>query len=117
MVGMGKQRKDVIVRQHEFDLDQGRSARDQAIRDVGDHAEEEADRLYEAACSVARLGEPFTTDDVWKAAGPCESHDPRVMGAVMRRLQRAGHARPTNRYESSELVACHARPKRVWEAR
>lgn len=57
----------------------------------------------------------FTTDDVWALLPPM-AVEPRAMGAVMRRLVKAGHIRSTGRWAQSERTACHRRPVRVWEA-
>lgn len=62
---------------------------------------------------LARSGQPFTTDDVWRRV----SHppEPRALGAVMVALQKAGKIRPRDEWRLSERRECHARPIRVWE--
>lgn len=65
---------------------------------------------------IAALQDRFTTDDVWLALDPHDeaTHEPRAMGAVMRRAAKMGWVAPTRDYRPSSRPACHARPVRVW---
>ena len=67
---------------------------------------------------VARIMRTFTTDDVWQRVGllGVTTHEPRAMGAVMRRAVREGLCVPTDRYEKSARPECHARPVRIWRS-
>jgi hypothetical protein len=65
--------------------------------------------------ALAARGVPFTTDEVWATVGDWTTTEPRALGAVMRRAQREGFARPTAGYRPSVRPECNARPVRVWE--
>ena len=59
----------------------------------------------------------FTTDDVWARLDPAfATHEPRALGAVMRKAAALGLIRATSTYENSTRVECHGRPVRVWES-
>ena len=61
----------------------------------------------------------FTTDDVWEWMNQMHptltTHEPRAMGAVMRRASQMGLCVPTERYSKSLRPECHRRPIRVWQ--
>jgi hypothetical protein len=100
-----------------FDLHRARVARDEAIARVDAHAADDVKAsAFHVAERIARRQSSFTTDEIWKALGPeaPPTHDNRAMGAVMRRVQAAGIARPSPTYRNSEQVVCHSRGKRVW---
>lgn len=95
-----------------FDAEQ---ARDQAIQQVEDNAD--TDWMRQALAAVkwcAHYHGLFTTDEVWTMLP--EVREPRALGAVMRKAQKAGWIRPTDRVRNSSRVECHARPVRVWES-
>ena len=76
------------------------------------------DWLAMAEAAALSLRGSFTTDDVvalFPEGGP-ETHEPRALGAVMRRLAKAGAIRATPHYIESKSETCHRRPKRVWES-
>lgn len=60
----------------------------------------------------------FTTDDVWEWMNDLypnsTTHEPRAMGAVMRRAAQHKLCAPTDRYIKSVRTSCHQRPIRVW---
>lgn len=60
-------------------------------------------------------GAAFTTDDLWLALEQAgvSTHEPRAMGAVVRRARQAGLITPAG-YVPSERPVCHGRPVRVW---
>ena len=62
----------------------------------------------------------FTTDDVWEWMNQLHptmaTHEPRAMGAVMRRASQMRLCVPTERYAKSMRPECHRRPIRVWRA-
>lgn len=90
---------------------------DAAIAEAEAHADE---RWFAQALAVVRVlalrGEPFTTDDVWARLERMETstHEPRAMGAVMRRAKAAGLCRPTDDYRPSVRPEHHRGPVRVW---
>ena len=61
----------------------------------------------------------FTTDDVWEWMNHLNpdmtTHEPRAMGAVMRRASQMRLCVPTERYTKSMRPECHRRPIRVWQ--
>lgn len=97
--------------------DQGaaRAAANRAIQQVEAHAPPDwMERAFQAAKHVATIRDEFTTDAIWYLVGA--PPEPRAMGAVMRRIQVAGLARPTDRTVESKREECHARPVRVWQS-
>ena len=88
----------------------------EGMQRAADHADsawlQAANRIVQ---QLARSQEPFTTDQVWyrlEQAGVA-THEPRALGAVMRRAAKAGLVeqvgyRPTSRPEA------HARPIPIW---
>ena len=99
-----------------LDLVAAMESRDDALRQVTDHADPEwfYHALHVIWClAIAR--DDFTTDDVWAEIGHAHStHEPRALGAVMKRAASLGYVEATDRYRPSARAACHARPVRVW---
>jgi hypothetical protein len=60
----------------------------------------------------------FTTDDVAEFLSHTDvtTHEPRAMGAVMRRAARQGFIVATDRYRPSTRPQAHQNPKRVWRS-
>lgn len=69
---------------------------------------------YMAVVRIAAVRAAFTTDQVWAEVG--SPREPRAMGAVMRRANREGICKPTDRTRASARPENHARPVRVWES-
>ena len=67
---------------------------------------------------LARSGEAFTSADVRDRLGQLRpeltTRDERALGAVMRRLAKAGEIRPTGQYVASGRARNHHRPMREW---
>lgn len=91
-----------------------------ALATVAGHAD--PDWFHAAAWAIrwcALDSEAFTTDDVWnllhEIAYPLP-HEPRAMGAAMKRAQAAGVCTATDRTRVSHRPDCHARPVRVWQS-
>ena len=61
----------------------------------------------------------FTTDDVWQMMDLMHplltTHEPRAMGAVMRKAFSDRLCVPTERYSKSLRPECHRRPIRIWQ--
>lgn len=100
-----------------LDLIAAQEAREQAIRQVGVNADSEwMDTALHTIWCLALVRDTFTTDDVWDALHPHEpnTHEPRAMGAAMRRAAKEGWVKATSGYQPSARPSCHARPVRVW---
>jgi len=91
----------------------GRELRDTAMNQVEQHSPIESSFLYDVACKLARTRIPFTSDDVWDAAG-ISVREPRVMGPVMRKLAHDGLAVKTGRVRQGHRGVNHARPQVLW---
>lgn len=78
--------------------------------------------LEMAAFGVQQLAasrDVFTTDDVWEWLDrntPLRPHEPRAMGAVMRKGAAAGVIQASGVYEQSRREECHNRPVMVWSS-
>lgn len=94
---------------------EGRIARDLSIDAVEVNNELAASVLFDIAVYVARKMEYFTSDDVWSAAN-VKVREPRVMGAVMRRLREDGWAIPLSTMREGYRKCNHARPQRLWRS-
>ena len=97
------------------------AARDEAIDRVEKNADTEwAEAAYLACCLVAECEIEFTTDSVWDMIAHLfpqyATHEPRAMGAVMRRAARDGKIVSTDEYWKSARAECHRRPLTVWES-
>jgi hypothetical protein len=75
---------------------------------------------YLACCLVAEQQVFLTSDDVWEMlatiAPQYQTHEPRAMGAVMRRVARDKKIEPTDRYVKSNRPECHHRPQMIWDS-
>lgn len=74
---------------------------------------DEADAAVSVLCTI---GLDFTTDDIWKLLeqSTARTHDPRAMGAVMRRAALEGRLLNTGMFRKSRRPDCHRRPLAVW---
>jgi hypothetical protein len=103
-----------------FDATLSAAARDEAVQRVDQAADPEwKDYAYEAVLATAREKPGgFIVDDVWKhiPAGVEQPREPRAMGAVMRRAQKAGVIVPTDQYQLSMRITAHRNPRRIWVA-
>lgn len=88
-------------------------ARDHALHRVDANAPDDwKTAAMEAIHRIAKYGHEFTTDDIWAMVQ--HPPEPRALGAMMVKAQRAGWIRPTDRVRNSIRVECHARPVRIW---
>ena len=89
-----------------------------AIQRADDHADPDwHDVAYGCVLAVARRCATFTTDEVLieLANHPAiTTHEPRALGPVMMRAQRANVIAATDQFVNSEAVSRHRAPKRVW---
>lgn len=104
-----------------FDPVAGEAAKEEAITRVEDHAE--TSWLAAAWQAVLHVHDSrpdyyrLTSDDVWRALeydGMPEPHEPRAMGAVMRRAVAEGLLVATPDFRPSDLARNHRRPVRVY---
>lgn len=100
-----------------FDPVDSKAVTDEAVERAGAHAD--ADWMAAALGAVAacaRRTSHFTTDDVYAYLTDASTHEPRAMGAVMRKAQAAGICQATDQYRPSSRPAAHQNPKRVWQS-
>lgn len=104
-----------------FSLSEAQAARDAAIAQADEHADAKWKEVaWEAVIACAAVACEFTTDSVWKYLSlyhpNVHTHEPRALGAVMKRAQKAGWIEPTDRFVNSSRKSCHSAPIRVWRA-
>jgi hypothetical protein len=61
----------------------------------------------------------FTADMVWEEFEhypTVTTHEPRAMGAVMRKAQKIGFISRTSFFVNSNRTSCHNGPKRIWKS-
>lgn len=93
--------------------------RDNAIQQVERNADPDwKEMAYITGYSVARRNSEFLSEDVWQALldQGVHTHEPRAMGAVMRRLHADKVIEPTDRFVKSPSPLGHGRPSRVWRS-
>lgn len=95
------------------------AARDEAIARVDAHADVDwKAQAYATGIRIAEREEYLISEDIWQAlvdAG-VHTHEPRAMGAVMKRLSRSKVIAPTDRFITSPSPLGHGRPSRMWES-
>jgi hypothetical protein len=101
-------------------FDDQAAARDNAI----DRAEEHADvawrqAAYDSGRRLAAIRATLISEDIFAsmAGTGLATHEPRAMGAIMRRLHKDGLIEPTDRFVTSPSPVGHKRPSRVWRSR
>lgn len=101
-----------------LDLVAAIQARDEAVRRVGLHADPEwVEHTLHVIWCLAVAHDEITTDDIWGTIGEvAATHEPRALGAVMKKAAAKGWVSPTDRYRPSARPACHARPVRIWQS-
>lgn len=76
------------------------------------------EHAYEQGLRIAQSKQFFTSLDIIDAIPKdVVTHEPRAMGAIMRRLAHEGICIRTNDYVASHLRRNHNRPVRVWHSR
>ena len=86
---------------------------DEAIARAEAHANEEwSETFYKTICLFADEGLWFTSAEVCAAMpDDVSTHEPRAIGAVLRRAKRNGLIATTDHYRQT---GSHGRPQRVW---
>lgn len=100
-------------------FDDGRTRRDQAMRQVDEAANEQWKfAAFAATVEAARNLPTLTADDVQEilATKDVATHEGRAMGPVMMRAKREGVIEATPDFRSSKRANLHAMPKRVWKS-
>lgn len=112
-------------------LEEARNRADRAVERVSAHADPDAlDYWFGVVWALSRREPEFSTNAVIEygaehasaretGSAPGFDHrlvEPRALGVVMRRAQKAGVIRPTDRYEPDRTPRAHARPKRIWRS-
>lgn len=97
-------------------FDEAGAARDEALARVEEHADPDWKDTARRIILAISAGGEFDTDHVWKglAAAGVTTHEPRALGAVMRRLATEGEIRKAGTYRPSTRAECKARPIAVW---
>lgn len=100
-------------------FDQIAASRDEAITRVDAHADVDwKAAAYATGIRIAEREEYLISEDIWQAlvdAG-VHTHEPRAMGAVMKRLSHDKVIAPTDRFITSPSPLGHGRPSRMWES-
>jgi hypothetical protein len=90
-------------------------ARDEALDRVEDNAEAGWLAAAEAAIAAYALDhETLSADELWPALPDC--HEPRVLGAAMRRARKAGVIEPTPYFRCCSRQSRNAAPVRIWRS-
>jgi hypothetical protein len=95
-------------------------AKREAMERVDTHANPDwKATALQAVLWLANDREHITSDDVWDLLNnrDVETHEPRALGAIMKRVAQGGFIEVTDRYVPSRRAACHGRPIRVWRSR
>jgi hypothetical protein len=73
----------------------------------------------EAIKEACRQWETFTSEDVADLldSSGTFTHEPRAMGAMMRKAQAAGYCVPTSEFVQSHRTTSNSYTKRVWQRR
>ena len=94
-----------------------RTKREQAIRQVDEHANIDHRATCQAALdAVIAVGAAFTTDDVIRELGDVyvQIREPRLLGAVVQAASRGKRIVPTGNHVQSKRVENHGRIVREW---
>jgi hypothetical protein len=87
---------------------------DQAAKEAWKHD------CMEAIKEACRRWEAFTSEDVADILDEqyhTTTHEPRAMGAMMKKAQAAGYCEPTNQFIPSHRTTSNSYSKRVWARR
>lgn len=103
-----------------YDWTKAARARDEAIERVDEHADQDWKvEARQAVLHAAAHRAEFTTDYVWWLLDQREvlpPHEPRALGAIMRKAAREGLIQRSDRVVESVRPANHRRPIAVWRS-
>jgi len=77
------------------------------------------DYAWEALKQVAYQNKTLTTDDIWAILDRypnIQTHEPRAMGAIMRKAVKHKWIRKTGNYVTTRRPIAHQKPIAVWES-
>lgn len=99
--------------------DEGAALRDEGIARADRNADTEWKKAADLSVrAVARRMTVFTTDDVWDELHlnhpDAHTHEPRALGAVMKRAMRDGLIIQTEQFVRSRRPQAHKAPIQVW---
>jgi len=96
-----------IINEHEKAIDIAETHADMNWKEVA----------YLTAIQVATRQRTLVSEDVWdNMPAGTETHEPRAMGAIMRRLRKDNIIVPTEQFIVSTSPKGHGRPSRVWQS-
>ena len=100
------------------DLLDALAAQAEAIDRVERHADSDWKRhVLDVIWGLAAFRPELTSDDVWRLLDDdLGTHEPRALGAMLKKAAAEGWVTATDTYRPSERAACHARPVRVWRS-
>ena len=89
-----------------------------ALEAVEDHADPLwKDVVADAIWHLVLTADTWTSDDVYDLLPKdAHTHEPRAMGAIIRRFASAGWIVSTNEYRESRRPEAHRNPKKVWRS-
>lgn len=103
-----------------FDAMLSDRARDNALRRVAHNVDTTWATAAERAIHTVAARQPsLTSDDVWQLLqtwNVAPPHEPRAMGAMMKRAQKQGWIKPTSTFKPTTRVQAHSSPTRVWQS-
>lgn len=94
------------------------ASRENAINTVEANANLEWKEVaYVTGVEVATRQTTLISEDIWdNLPAGSRTHEPRAMGAVMRRLRKDKIIVPTEQFVISPSTLGHGRPSRVWKS-
>lgn len=70
---------------------------------------------FKAIERLAKRGAEFTADDIWaEIAGKAETHEPRALGAMMKRAHKLGVIVATGEVAKTKKRGSHSHWQTVW---
>jgi hypothetical protein len=102
-----------------FDVFIAEEERDKALARVESHADDEWKKIALTVIRDIAIDQlELTTDDVWLALAErdCATHEPRALGAVMRRAAAVGIIERTDVTRRSVRSTRHRGDVRVWKS-
>lgn len=95
----------------------GEAGREEGIARADEHANEQwKQEALEMIRLTALFHQFFTSSLVWDRISAA-THEPRAMGALMRRAEKHGWIEPTDQFLCSVRPSQHRRPLRVWRSK
>lgn len=95
-------------------------ATEEAIKQAEENASQEwATLAWQTLKLIAENRLEFTTDDLWaelERYPNITTHEPRAMGAIMRKAIKHKWIQPTGRYVKTKRPIAHQKPIAVWKS-